>query len=41
MEKKDKKHNGGIVALIICIVLTIAIIVGCLFFKDEIFSILK
>ena len=41
MAKKEKKSNGGVIALIICIVLTIAIIVGCLFFQDEIFGIFQ
>ncbi len=37
--KEKEKNNKGIIALIICLVLTIAIIVGCIFFPEEIFGI--
>ena len=39
MKKTRKTGNGGIIALILCGALTIAIIVGCIFFPEEFFSI--
>ena len=32
------KNNKGLLTMIICGVLTIIIIVGCVFFSDEIFN---
>ena len=40
MENENKKTTGGLVALGICLILTVAIIVGCIFFGDEIFGFL-
>ena len=39
MEKKEKNSNTGLIALIVCGIITVAIIVGCIFFPDEIFGI--
>lgn len=36
--KKENNNNKGLVALIICGVLTIAIIVACVFFPEEFFG---
>ena len=36
--KKEKNSNKGLVALIVCGVLTITIIVACLFFPEEFFG---
>ena len=38
MEKKDNSHKG-LVTLIICGIITIGIIVACVFFPDEVFGI--
>ena len=39
VKKEGEKNNKGMIALIICIILTVAIVVGCVFFPDEIFGI--
>ena len=39
VKKSEKKGNGGVIALIICGILTIAIIITCIFFPDEFFGI--
>ena len=39
MEKGKKKLNGGIVTLIICGIIAMALIIGCVFFPEEIFGI--
>jgi len=36
--KKENNNTKGLVALIICGVLTIAIIVACVFFPEEFFG---
>ncbi len=36
---KEKNKNIGLISLIICGVITIAIIIGCVFFPEEIFGI--
>lgn len=44
MEKetnKEKNNNTGLVTLIICGVLAIALMVGCIFFPDQLFGIFK
>ena len=40
-EKKASKENNntGVITLVICSIITIAIIVACVFFPDEIFGI--
>ena len=38
MEKEQKQKNSGLIALVICMILAAAIIVGCVFFSDEIFG---
>ena len=38
-EKKEKNSNAGIITLIICGIIAAAMIVGCVFFPDEIFGI--
>ena len=42
-EKNKNKNNShkGAMLLIICSILTVGIIVGCLFFPEEIFGIIK
>ena len=41
MSKKNEGENSnkGLIALIICGVLSLAIIIGCVFFSEEIFGI--
>ena len=36
--KKEKNPHIGLITLIICGLLTVALIVGCVFFPDEIFG---
>lgn len=36
---KEKNKNIGLISLIICGVITVAIIIGCVFFPEEIFGI--
>ncbi|MGN1358249.1 MAG: hypothetical protein ACI4WU_02660 [Bacilli bacterium] len=40
-EKNESKgnNNTGIITLVICSIITLAIIVACVFFPDEIFGI--
>lgn len=39
MEKEKKKNsNAGLIALFVCGILTIALIVACVFFPDELFG---
>lgn len=38
-KKEEKSTNTGLVLLIVCGFLALALIVGCLFFPDEIFGI--
>lgn len=40
-EKKESKanNNTGVITLVICSIITLAIIVACVFFPDEIFGI--
>ena len=37
----EKNNNVGLITFIICAILVVAIIVGCLFFPEEIFGIFK
>ena len=39
MSKENKNTNRGTVTLIICGILSLAIIIGCIFFPEEIFGI--
>ncbi len=39
MNKEDKVKNKGLMALIICGIITVAIIIACIFFPEEIFGI--
>ncbi len=39
MKEQTKESKKGIIALVVCGILTIAIIVACVFFPDEIFGI--
>lgn len=36
--QKEKKSNVGLITLIICGLLAVALIIGCVFFPDEIFG---
>lgn len=36
--KKEKNSHIGLITLIICGLLTVALIIGCVFFPDEIFG---
>jgi len=38
-EAKEKNKNTGLIALIVCGTITIAIIIACVFFPEEIFGI--
>jgi len=38
-QKNKENNNGGLIALIICGTLAVAIIIGCVFFPEEIFGI--
>lgn len=39
-EKETKKNsNAGLITLVICGLVTVAIIVACVFFPDEVFGI--
>ncbi len=40
MKKESNKH-GGVIALAICGVLTIAIIIACIFFPEQVFGLFK
>lgn len=40
-KKKETNSNTGLTILIICGVLALALIVGCIFFPDEIFGMLR
>lgn len=37
--KKEKNPNSGLITLLICGLIAVALIVGCVFFPDEIFGI--
>lgn len=39
--KKESKMHGGIIALIICSILTICIIAACIFFPEQVFGLFK
>jgi len=41
MGNKKNNSNTGIIILIICAVITIALIVGCVFFPEQLFGIFK
>ncbi len=36
--KEKKKKNVGAIVLIVCAVLALALMIGCIFFSDEIFG---
>lgn len=38
MKKENKNSNVGLIALFACGILTIALIVACVFFPDELFG---
>ena len=38
-KNKERNDNKGLITLIICGTLAIAIIIGCIFFPEEIFGI--
>ena len=40
-EKKNKGGNTGVWVLIVCGIITVALIVGCVFFPDQLFGIFK
>ncbi len=40
MAKKEKNQNTGLIILLICGLIAVAVIVGCVFFPDEIFGFL-
>lgn len=37
-KKKERKVNAGLITLAICGLLAMALIIGCIFFPDEIFG---
>lgn len=37
-KKKESNSNAGLITLIVCGILAIALIVGCVFFPDVIFG---
>lgn len=37
-KKKENNSNTGLITLAICGLLTVTLIVGCIFFSDEIFG---
>ena len=37
--KKEKSSNAGVITLAVCGLIAVALIVGCVFFPDEIFGI--
>ena len=39
--KKETKSHGGVIALSICGIITIAIIICCVFFPEQIFGMFK
>ena len=39
--QKEKNGNGGLVTLIICGLIAAALMVGCIFFPDQLFGLLK
>jgi len=39
MKKEKNKVNGGIITLIVCGVIAMILVIGCMFFPDEIFGI--
>ena len=39
MAKKEKNGNGGLITLIVCGIIAMALIIGCVFFPDELFGI--
>lgn len=38
--KKTKNSNAGLITLLVCGLIAVALIVGCVFFPDEIFGFL-
>ena len=41
MPKKEKESNKGLITLIICGLLAVALMVGCVFFPDQLFGFFK
>ncbi len=39
--KKEKNTNTGLITLIVCGLIALALIVGCVFFPDELFGLFK
>ena len=39
--KKEKNTNTGLITLIVCGLIALALIVGCVFFPDELFGLIK
>lgn len=37
--KKEKNPNSGLIALLVCGFIAVALIIGCVFFPEEIFGI--
>lgn len=37
-KKKETNSNAGLVTLIVCGLLAVALIIGCVFFPDQIFG---
>lgn len=39
--KKEKNKNTGLITLIVCGLLALALMVGCIFFPEQLFGFLK
>ena len=39
MAKKEKNSNGGLITLIVCGSIALALIIACVFFPDQLFGI--
>ncbi len=39
--KEKKNGNAGVITLIICGIITVLLIVGCVFFPDQLFGMFK
>lgn len=39
MKKKENNTHTGVILLIVCAIITLALIIGCVFFPEEIFGI--
>ena len=38
MENETKKNKKGVIIMTVCVIISIAIIVGCVFFPEEFFG---